>query len=200
MKSIKTLTDPESFELMADETRRKIIFLLRVKEMTVSQIASELNLTPQAVYHHIKRLVKGELVEVSREVRVDHLIESYYRATAEVFNFNVGNVRRDKKFLREQTITIFKALNKLGFNLDAEEKKLSRLTDLHNELSTCCGSAKFEDAISNMDDVDIVTKMEVQEYAEILSMSDEEFERQQELRKRFRDTLISLIKSKKKEE
>src|SRR3990170_6251136 len=107
MKSIKTLTSPESFELMADETRRKIIFLLRVKEMTVSQIASELNLTPQAVYHHIKRLVKGELVEVSREERVDHLIESYYRATAEVFNFSVVNVRRDKKFLREQTTTIF---------------------------------------------------------------------------------------------
>jgi DNA-binding transcriptional ArsR family regulator len=200
MKSIKTLTDPESFELMADETRRKIIFLLRVKEMTVSQIASDLNLTPQAVYHHIKRLVKGELVEVSREVRVDHLIESYYRATAEVFNFNVGNVRRDKKFLREQTTTIFKALKKLGFDLDAEEKKLSRLIDLRNEFSTCCGSAKFEDAVSIMDEVDIVTKMEVQEYAEILSMSDEEFERQQELRKRFRDTLNSLVKSKKKEE
>jgi len=28
--------------------------LLRVKEMTVGQLAAELNLTPQALYHHIK--------------------------------------------------------------------------------------------------------------------------------------------------
>ena len=82
MKSMITISDPEGFKLFADETRRRIVFLLRAKEMTVSQIAQEFNLTPQAVYHHIKRLVKGGMVEVTREVRVDHLIESYYRATA----------------------------------------------------------------------------------------------------------------------
>ncbi len=76
-------------KLLGDETRRKIVFLLRAKEMTVSKIADELNVTPQAVYHHIKKLVETELVEVTREVRVDHLIESYYRATAEVFHFVV---------------------------------------------------------------------------------------------------------------
>ena len=87
-------------------------------------------------------------------------------STAEVFNFNVGNIqRRDKKFLKEQTTTIIRALKKLGFDLDADEKKISRLIELRNELSSCCGSAKFEDAVSSLDEVDITTKMEVQEYA-----------------------------------
>jgi DNA-binding transcriptional ArsR family regulator len=90
-KAMKMITDPEAFQLLADETRRKMVFLLRVKDMTVSQIAAELNLTPQAVYHHIKKLQKADLVEVSREERLGHLIESYYRATAESFYLSMGS-------------------------------------------------------------------------------------------------------------
>jgi DNA-binding transcriptional ArsR family regulator len=90
MKAFKVVTDPKAFQLLADGTRRKIVYLLRVKEMSVSQLAAELNLTPQAVYHHVKKLVKGGLVEVSREERCGHLIESYYRATAEMFSFSLG--------------------------------------------------------------------------------------------------------------
>ena len=56
MKPVKTISDPESFKIAADDTRRKIIHLLRAKEMTVSQIADELDLTPQTVYHHIRKL------------------------------------------------------------------------------------------------------------------------------------------------
>jgi len=56
------------------------------------------------------------------------------------------------------------------------------------------GSEKFEDAISNLNDVDFLTKQTVQKYAETLSISDEEFVRQQELRKKFRNLLISLVK------
>ena len=103
MKHYKSISDPEAFKLMADETRRKIVFLLRAKEMTVSQIAHELNITPQTIYHHIKRLVEGNLVEVTREVRVDHLIESYYRATAEVFHFTIGKTSRGKEVLHDRT-------------------------------------------------------------------------------------------------
>src|SRR5512139_527030 len=101
MKAVKHISDPEGFKILADETRRKIIFLLRAKELTVSQIADELNLTPQTVYHHIKRLVEAGMVEVTREVRVDHLIESYYMATAEVFHMTVGKTSGGKETLSE---------------------------------------------------------------------------------------------------
>jgi DNA-binding transcriptional ArsR family regulator len=81
------LREPKGFELLADETRRKIIFLLRVKEMTVGQIAAELKFTRQEVYYHIKKLLKGKLIEVVREERVGHLSESYYVATADTRAF-----------------------------------------------------------------------------------------------------------------
>lgn len=195
MKQIKVIKDPEAFQLLADETRRKIVFLLRVKEMTVSQIAAEFSITPQAVYHHIKKLKKGELVEVSREERVAHLIESYYRATAEVFFCSVGETSQSREFAQEQMTTILSALKRLGFNLEFDEDKISQLIDVEMELKKCYNSfGKFEDAIAELDDVDFLTKQTVQKYAEILSMADDEFVRKQEISKKFRDFLFSLIK------
>ena len=194
MKPIKVIKDPEAFRLLGDETRRKIVFLLRVKEMTVSQIAAELNVTPQAVYHHIKKLQKGDLVEVAREERIGHLIESYYRATAECFTCSVGKTPRGGELAKEQLRAVLDALKRIGFNLEFEDNKISQLVDVQRELDECCGCGKFEDAIAGLDDVDFLTKQVVQEYAEILSMSDEEIAKQQELRKKFRDLLISLLK------
>ena len=193
MKHFMSISDPEAFKLMADETRRKIVFLLRAKEMTVSQIAHELNITPQTIYHHIKKLVEGNLVEVTREVRVDHLIESYYRATAEVFHFTIGKTTRGKEVLQEETEAALKALSRIGFKLKYNQKSVSELVDLIMEQKDCCGAEEYEDAVSKLEDLDFLTKQNVQEYAGILSMSDEEFPERNELRKKFRDLLKSLL-------
>jgi DNA-binding transcriptional ArsR family regulator len=194
MKAIKAINDPEAFQLLADGTRRKIVFLLRAKEMTVSQIAAGLNITPQAVYHHIKRLKKGDLIEVSKEVRVDHLIESYYRATAETFICSVGNVPQNREYTKEQVTTVLHALKKLGFNLELDEGKISQLIDLQVKLEHDCCSSNFDDEISELEDVDFLTKQTVQKWAQTLSMSDEEFVRQQLTTKKASDLLRSFIK------
>jgi DNA-binding transcriptional ArsR family regulator len=193
LKAIKTIKDPEAFKLLGDETRRKIVFLLRVKEMTVSQIAAELNITPQAVYHHIKKLRKANMVEVTREERIDHLIESYYRTTAETFFCSVGKTPRSRKVAEDEVRDALNALKKLGFNIEFDENQISQLIDVESELKGCCPE-KFEDAISNLDNVDFLTKQTVKKYAETLSISDEEFVKQQERRKKFRDLLLSLVK------
>ena len=194
MKAVKQITNPEAFQLLADETRRKVMFLLRVKEMTVSQIAAELNVTPQAIYHHIKKLQKGEIVEVVREERVDHLIESYYRTTAETFSFSVGTTSKGIMATKEHMTTVLNALKNLGFKIEPDDKKISQLVDVQVELKQCCAAGQFEDKISELDDVDFLTKLTVEEYAEILSMSDKEFTKMQELRKKFRDILLSLTR------
>ncbi|MGD8507176.1 MAG: helix-turn-helix domain-containing protein [Candidatus Bathyarchaeota archaeon] len=194
MKPIKAIRDPEAFKLLADGTRRKIVFLLRVKEMTVSQMAAELNITPQAVYHHIKKLLKGDMIEVAREERVDHIIESYYRATAETFFCSVGKTPRSAEIAKEQMITVLNALKKLGFKIEFDEDKISQLVDVQIELEHGSKSDKFEDKISELDEVDFLTKQTVQKLAENLSMSDEEFSRRQVTSKKFRNLLLSLVK------
>lgn len=202
MKAIQVLRDPEAFKLLADETRRKILYLLRVKDMTVSQLASELDLTPQALYHHIKKLLEGGMVEVAREERIGHLIESYYRAAAEDFLLSSGKLSaqtlRDKKLALEQVTVVLNALKKLGFNLDFDKDKISRLVDLRAELTTECTKndekcIRVEEEIWNMDDLNFLTKQIACDFSTTLLMSDEGFVRQQETRKKLRDLLLSLV-------
>jgi DNA-binding transcriptional ArsR family regulator len=199
MKAYKVIKDPEAFQLLADGARRKIVYLLRVKEMNVSMLATELNLTPQAVYHHVKKLLKGELIEKTREERSGHLIESYYRATAEIFYFSHGTTpahsARSKKLAEEQITTALKGLKKLGFNLEYDEKKISQLVDMQTQYEECCKDIdKIQNKIENMNELDIFTKKAVEELAEDLLMTEEEFNRQQETRSKFRKLLMSLVK------
>src|SRR5512136_1684829 len=134
MRAFKTISNPEAFKLLGDESRRKILFFLRAKEMTVSQIPQELNLTPQTVYFHVKKLLEGGMVEVAREVRVDHLIESYYQATAEVFHFTVGKTSRSKETLTEQIEATLNALKRVGFKIEYNKKIIDQMADLQLEI------------------------------------------------------------------
>lgn len=197
MKAFKAIKDPAAFRLLADDTRRKIVYLLRVKEMNVSQLACELNLTPQAVYHHVKKLLKGGLVEVTREKRCGHLIESYYRATAEMFSMSQGKATakclHNKQLIKEQMITALEALKKAGFDLKYDAKKISQLVDAQIKLEE--GSkdmSKLESKIYEMNDLDLLTRKTVVSLAKNLTMSEEEFNKEHEKRKKLRELLISL--------
>ena len=193
MKPIKTISDPEAFKILAEESRRKILYLLRAKEMTVSQIADELDLTPQTVYHHIKKLVGASMVEVTREVRIDHLIESYYRATAEVFHLTVGQTTHGKEAFRENIETGLKALTEIGFKIAFNKKDVEQLAELWMKLDDCCSARQYEDAIEKLD-IDFFAKQDVREYAGMLAMTDEQLEQQDKIKAKITKLLRSLVK------
>jgi DNA-binding transcriptional ArsR family regulator len=195
MKSVKTISNPEAFKILADESRRKIIYLLRAKEMTVSQIADELNLTPQTVYHHIKKLVESEMVEVTREVRVDHLIESYYQATAEVFHLTVGNMSNSRENFNEEIEASLQGLKKIGFNITYDKKDIDKLAALWMQLDSCCSAKKYEDAIEKLD-VEYFVKQDITEYAGLLAMTDDQLKEQDKIKAKITKMLRSLVKDK----
>ena len=66
MRAFKVIKDPKAFQLIGDETRRRVIYLLRAKDLTVSQIAADLDRTPQAIYHHIGKLKEAGMIEVAK--------------------------------------------------------------------------------------------------------------------------------------
>jgi DNA-binding transcriptional ArsR family regulator len=193
MKPVKTITDPEAFKILADNTRRKMVFLLRAKEMTVSQIAGELALTPQTVYHHIKRLLEAQMVEVTKEVRIDHLIESYYQATAEVFHLTVGNTSKSKETLIQNIENSLNALKQIGFKIQYNQQDINQLAELSMEKDHCCSAKQYEEAISKLEDVDLFTKQEVQEFASLIAMTEDQIKEQDKIQKQFRNLLRSLI-------
>src|SRR5512139_652328 len=162
MKSAKTISNPEAFNILTDESRTKILYLLRAKEMTVSQIADQLDLTPQTVYHHTKRLLEAGMVEVTREVRVDHLIESYYQATAEVFHVTVGKTSGGKESLAESIPIALDGLKRIGFNVSYDKKDVEELAEMTMQQEDCCGSKEHEEAVSKLDDLDLLSKETVQ--------------------------------------
>lgn len=195
MKAIKVVKDPKEFQLLADGTRRKIIFLLRATEMTVSQISSNLGLTPQAIYHHIKKLLKADLVTVEREERVGHLIESYYRVTAETFLCSVGVTPSGREFFEKQTKTILDSLVRVGFKLEYDEDDIQCLIEKQDELLKCCGEKDFEEIMKDtLDDFDNNTLALVKDFGSLIAMTDAEFEKKQQLHREFRDVLKSLEK------
>ncbi len=192
VRSFKVITDPEAFQLLADETRRRIIYLLRAKEMTVAQIAEQLKLTPQAIYHHIRKLKDIDMVEIAREKRVDHLIETYYRATAEVFNLTHGK-SGGGKILKQQVSEALGALGRLGIGGSIEPSVVTRVVQIMQTMKGPESASSWAERIDALTDVGPFVKQELLEYTYLMTASEAEFERflgrMRELRKTLRSTM-----------
>ncbi len=193
MKAFKVITDPEAFQLLADDTRRRIIYLLRAKEMTVAQIAEELKLTPQAIYHHIRKLKDADMVEVAREERVDHFIETYYQATAEMFNLAHGE-SGSAKVMEEEVREALGALDKLGFKAKVDPDVVTKVVDLMKRMKEPDATSPWTEKVNELTDVSYFTKQELLEFTYLMSVSDKEFESflkcYRDLRKTLRSTLL----------
>ena len=193
MKPVKMITDPVAMELLGDETRRRIIYLLRARELTISQIAEELRMTPQAIYHHVKKLVPAGLVEVSREERVDNFIETYYRATAEVFSFSWGTSGKNQAQAEQRLRDTLLSLDKLGIKVRVEEETVARIIKTQGKIESFGDKQELEEKVSKLDEVDFLGKQELASVATMISLTDKQFLEWLELQKELRKLLKGLL-------
>ncbi len=187
------ITDPAAMELLGDDTRRRIIYLLRARELTISQIAEELRMSPQAIYHHIKKLLPAEMVEVTREERVDNFIETYYRATAEVFSLSWGTTGKNQPQAEQRLRDTLLSLDKLGINVRVEEDTVAQIIKTQGKLETFGDKQEIEDKVSKLDAVDFIGKQELASVATMISLSDKQFLEWLELQKELRKLLRGLL-------
>jgi len=192
MKAFKVISNPDAFQLLADETRRRMIYLLRAKEKTVSQIAEEMHLTPQAIYHHIRKLKDVDMIEVAKEERVGHFIETYYRATAEVFHLAHG-VGESAEYIEGEVREAIEGLKKLGMKVNCGAENMSKVLKIVKGMKDPFIRKEWADKISALDDVDFLARQAVFEYANLLSMSDKDFEEFLNHYKELRELLRSCI-------
>ncbi len=192
MRTFKFVRDPNAFELMADDTRRRVIYLLRAKEMTVSQIASELQKTPQGIYHHIRKLLDAGMVEVAKEERVDHFIETYYRATAEVFEFIHGE-GGSEKYGEQRTREALQALKQLGIDARADDEIIERLLKISKQMNELALTPDMEERIQSLEGLDFIGKKHVADYLNLLTMSDKQFEEWLNFERTRRNLLKSAV-------
>jgi predicted transcriptional regulator len=190
MKEIKIFNDPKAFEIAADKTRRRIIHLLRARELSVAQIASELEMTPQAIYHHTRKMLEVGLIEVAKEVRIEHFIETYYQTAAEIFQFNY-DIESSKEYSETRFKETLKALNKIGLIQPIEEEKISKLSEIKarmNSIHKHC-LTEVEEKIEQEEDLDAFGKQEALEIACTISMNDDDYNEILRLEKENRDLL-----------
>jgi len=189
----------EAFKLLGDETRRRIIFLLRDNELTVKEISSRLGLTAQNIYHHIRRLQGVGLVRVVEERRSGHLIESFYTVTADTFIYNED--RMGERGV-QSSIDILNGLNELGIQVEASEENATRLAQMHerrvrmldapsveNDMCTYCS---FSGYFMKFGPMNPLLLSRILQYANLVNMTDEEFEESLQLTRRLREFLISI--------
>jgi DNA-binding transcriptional ArsR family regulator len=119
--------DQQAFTLLEDRTRRRILLLLRENELSAKEIAERLVMTPQNVYHHLRKLMEGRLVVEVEERRSGHLIESYYTATADTFVYREDEIPENDT---HRFVEVLNGLNELGARVDVSEANAKTLAEL----------------------------------------------------------------------
>jgi len=85
VREVEIVTDSKTIKVGIEETRRNILSMLRIKPMTVAELADALSKDQSTIYRHIEKLKEHDYVEVSGEQRKHHIPEKIYSRTAKTF-------------------------------------------------------------------------------------------------------------------
>jgi DNA-binding transcriptional ArsR family regulator len=192
MRAFKVITNPKGFDVIGDKTRRRIVYILRARDLSVSQIAEQLQVTPQAIYHHIKKLLETGMVEVAKEERIGHFIETYYRATAEVFDFRYGECDT-QKVGEAETKEAIRALEKVGLVLRPDDDTISKYVKLVMKIESAGSNPDLEEKLAEMPDVGFFGAQHAQKLSRSLAMTDKQFDEYQSLEREARLLLRSKL-------
>ena len=197
-KLLKPISE-EAFRLLGDETRRRIVFLLRDSELTVKEISARLDMTTQNIYHHIGKLLGAGLVRVVEERRSGHLIESFYTVTADTFIYNEDRIGERGV---QSSFDVLNGLNELGGRVEVSEENAVRLAQMHerrarmldapsveNDMCTYCS---FSGYFMKFGPMNPMLLSRILRYANLMNMTDEEFEESLQLTRRLREFLNTI--------
>ncbi len=189
----------DAFRLLGDETRRKMVFLLRDSELTVKEISSRLGLTAQNIYHHVKKLQDAGLVRVVEERRSGHLIERFYTVTADTFIYNEDRIE-ERGF--QSSVDVLNGLNELGIGVEVSEENAVGLAQMHerrvrmldapsveNDMCTYCS---FSGYFMKFGPMNPILLGRILQYANLMNMADDEFEESLRLTRKLREFLLSI--------
>ena len=100
--------------------------------------------------------------------------------------FHIGPLDPTQKVEQEQVRNVLNALQRLVFSLKFRDEDITRLLEIQSCKTAYSRAEEYVNQIAKMDDIDFFNKHTIEEYAETLSMSDEEFHEQQKLQDAFR--------------
>lgn len=131
-----------SIKVGVEDTRNKILSLLGVKDMSISQLAEALDKDQSTVYRHLKKLEKTGYVQVTGERKKYHIPEKMYGRTANIFLLSMTgdgpqSEKLGKEWHREQSKNVLELLNLMEIcDENTVDESLDDLTELFTELDT----------------------------------------------------------------
>jgi len=134
LREVLIITDPETVQVLSEETRFKILQLLRKSPMTINELSDAIGKDRTTVYRHVKRLEAAGLVE-ELEIRGN---EKVYTRSARLFLVKTGPDESIEKFreayLQVEAEKLVKILEKAGFEIKDREKLKELLKEALNEI------------------------------------------------------------------
>jgi len=129
MKEVEIVDDPEKIKIIIEDTRTKILRLLRFRDMTISELASILNKDVSTIFRHIKKLESAGFVKVTGERRIHNVPEKIYGRTAKTIFLAPESYVKDeaiKKMNKKRVEILADTLRSLGY----EVKDVDALFDI----------------------------------------------------------------------
>ncbi len=130
MKSdVKVVRDPDHVKIAIEDTRSDILSLLRINDMTITQIAETLDKDHSTIYRHIKKLQDAGYVEETSEMKENHIPKKIYTRTADSFLLSPTSIDGGEPselaidWERENARKILELLEIMGYSIEKEEEE-----------------------------------------------------------------------------
>jgi DNA-binding transcriptional ArsR family regulator len=104
---------PDQLRVLSNTSRLQILTMLFEREMTLSQMAEAVKLTPATVHHHIAQLLKANIIMHARSEVKGNLVEKYYAVPATGIDTSRiwdGITDREKTLYRLSTLGLVKGM------------------------------------------------------------------------------------------
>ncbi len=129
MKEIEIVDDPEKIKIIIEDTRTKILRLLKFRDMTISELASILNKDVSTIFRHVKKLESAGFVKVTGERKTHNVPEKIYGRTAKTIFLAPETYAKDeaiKKMNKKRVEILADTLKSMGYDV----KDINTLFDL----------------------------------------------------------------------
>ncbi|MBS3781494.1 MAG: ArsR family transcriptional regulator [Candidatus Thermoplasmatota archaeon] len=127
---VKVVRDPDDVKIAIEDTRSDILSLLRVNDMTITQIAENLNKDHSTIYRHIKKLQEAGYVKEISQMKDNHIPKKVYTRTADAFLLSPTSIDGGEPselmmdWEIENARKILELLEIMGYSVDADEEEM----------------------------------------------------------------------------
>lgn len=195
-KDVEVVRDPESIKIGIEDTRSKILSLLQVNDMTISQLAKTLDKDQSTIYRHIKKLEDAGFVEKVGEKKEHHIPEKIFGRTAGLFLLSPSTIDTGQpsdmmvKWEKQHAENIIELLNTMGYKTEDSEELVDDLSDIFIDIKEKV-IEPIEDSEDELGEISFPTLLRLELMMYILELNED---------KEIKEKLDDLIEEFHKEE